>query len=445
MHMYYNGDWLVTKYDGQPDLWNTKPPLVIWMQVLSMHIFGVNELGMRMPSALISLASLLLMLGFSIKFLKNGWIGLFAVIFTVCSNGFTDFHLSRTADYDAFVNFFLLAYALFFFAWIIDNQKRWLFYFFICLILSVMSKSVTGVFFLPGIFCYVLFSGHFIRVFTDRLLWTGIFSAFIIIAAYYLIRDHASQGYISAVWQNEIGGRYFTTLEGHDKPWSFFIEYLFKWSLPVTIIFFVVGLIWKFNGISIPQIYFKRYAIILLITLTIFLSIANTKLSHYISPLVPFMSFIAAYGLYAVSAALWNNHRIVRWRNWVLTLFLLLVFSLPVYRIVDYVMDMDKSHEGEKEFYALSEMLQNALYRNNQNLQGFKIVGPGYSAHLDLYLNELKRKGYKLDRIKKEEIQPGDLIAAADSDRQKYVESHFNIESAGDYGFVKLYKIMSYK
>ncbi|MBJ6109715.1 hypothetical protein JAO73_11875 [Hymenobacter sp. BT523] len=27
-----SGDWLITRYDGQPDLWNTKPPLFIWLQ-----------------------------------------------------------------------------------------------------------------------------------------------------------------------------------------------------------------------------------------------------------------------------------------------------------------------------------------------------------------------------------------------------------------------------
>jgi len=29
--MLQSGDWLVTRYDGSSDLWNTKPPLLIWL------------------------------------------------------------------------------------------------------------------------------------------------------------------------------------------------------------------------------------------------------------------------------------------------------------------------------------------------------------------------------------------------------------------------------
>ena len=56
--MYYNHQWLTTYFGGQPDLWNTKPPLMIWMQVISMKIFGINEFALRFPSALAAYFSL---------------------------------------------------------------------------------------------------------------------------------------------------------------------------------------------------------------------------------------------------------------------------------------------------------------------------------------------------------------------------------------------------
>jgi len=53
--MYHSGNYLIPTYKGEPDMWSTKPPLMIWVQVLSMKLFGVNEMGIRLPSALAAL------------------------------------------------------------------------------------------------------------------------------------------------------------------------------------------------------------------------------------------------------------------------------------------------------------------------------------------------------------------------------------------------------
>jgi len=44
--MFLNGNWLVTTFENKPDLWNTKPPLLIWLQVLFYHLVGTNELAL---------------------------------------------------------------------------------------------------------------------------------------------------------------------------------------------------------------------------------------------------------------------------------------------------------------------------------------------------------------------------------------------------------------
>src|SRR4051812_33620138 len=30
--VYSGGDWLVTRFHGEPDMWNTKPPFLVWCQ-----------------------------------------------------------------------------------------------------------------------------------------------------------------------------------------------------------------------------------------------------------------------------------------------------------------------------------------------------------------------------------------------------------------------------
>ena len=50
--MFHDKDYIVTHFEGKPDMWNTKPPLLIWAQVFFMKLIGVNELSVRLPSAI---------------------------------------------------------------------------------------------------------------------------------------------------------------------------------------------------------------------------------------------------------------------------------------------------------------------------------------------------------------------------------------------------------
>lgn len=54
--MLVSGDYLKVQIDFKP-FWE-KPPLFIWMQVLSMKLFGVNEYAARFPNALVGIVTL---------------------------------------------------------------------------------------------------------------------------------------------------------------------------------------------------------------------------------------------------------------------------------------------------------------------------------------------------------------------------------------------------
>ena len=49
LNMLLSGDYVVPSLGGQP--FYDKPPLCYWAQSLSMKLFGVNELALRLPSA----------------------------------------------------------------------------------------------------------------------------------------------------------------------------------------------------------------------------------------------------------------------------------------------------------------------------------------------------------------------------------------------------------
>lgn len=50
--MIQNNDYLVHTFRGQPDLWNTKPPMSFWLIALSYRMFGYNAFALRFFAAL---------------------------------------------------------------------------------------------------------------------------------------------------------------------------------------------------------------------------------------------------------------------------------------------------------------------------------------------------------------------------------------------------------
>ncbi len=57
--MIESGDYLTVQINFIP-FWE-KPPLFIWMQVLSMKVFGINEFAARFPNAICGIVSLLVL------------------------------------------------------------------------------------------------------------------------------------------------------------------------------------------------------------------------------------------------------------------------------------------------------------------------------------------------------------------------------------------------
>ena len=75
--MLVTGDYLTVQINFQP-FWE-KPPLFIWMQVISMKIFGINEFAARFPNAICGIVTLLIIFNIGRK-IRNNLFGLLWVM-----------------------------------------------------------------------------------------------------------------------------------------------------------------------------------------------------------------------------------------------------------------------------------------------------------------------------------------------------------------------------
>ena len=218
LEMSENGNYIVTHFENQPDLWNTKPPLMIWLQVASCKIFGFNEIGIRIPSAIAALLTALCLLLFCLHFLKNKLWGFIAVIILVTSPGYISTHITRTGDYDALLTLFTTIYCLAFYLFLESEWKKkniFLLISFAGITFAVMTKGVAGLFYIPILFLYTLFRKKLFTTLKNPFFYFGLLFFILFVGGFYFLREMSSPGFLKAVYENELGGRFLNTVEMH--------------------------------------------------------------------------------------------------------------------------------------------------------------------------------------------------------------------------------------
>jgi 4-amino-4-deoxy-L-arabinose transferase-like glycosyltransferase len=100
--MRHSGDWRTPTFLGEP--WFEKPPLLYWLMVGSMRVFGENEFALRLPSALMYALTILLLAWWGNRRLGQGAGSWAALLFALAPLSLI---LARLAITDMALAFFL--------------------------------------------------------------------------------------------------------------------------------------------------------------------------------------------------------------------------------------------------------------------------------------------------------------------------------------------------
>lgn len=427
LEMFNNGNWLVTFYEGQPEAWNTKPPLLIWIQVALMHIIGPGELALRLPSAFAALFTCFLLLGLSKKYLKSTIFGFAAALILVTSVGYTQFHVSRSGDYDGLLVFFMTAYALSFFAFIETEQTSWRRLFLIFITLAILTKSVQALLFLPALIVYSV-GVKKTRQLTKRSFVLGILAVCFIVMSYYLLHEYLSPGYLQNVWENELGGRYLETNEGHQQEFLFYLKALYNhyfshwsWLFPIGIV-----LAWFSSNERLKKLIV--FSTLISISYWLVISISKTKLEWYEAPLFPFLSIISATPIYMgynlINKLLAEKGRVLKLS---ISAVLIVAILYEPYAMTIKRLYNPKPFSWEEGIYEVGFVLQESL-RNENSTPDYDICFDGYHAHLRFYADIISKRGKPIKSLYKDNLNPGKIVWASQADVKKYIESHYQVQ-----------------
>ena len=118
--MFMTNNITINTYGYKVDYFNSKPPLSLWLNMLSFKLLGVSLFSLKFPSALIGLLTCITVCGFFIIFelekkdetFSPGYDGVLTAVFFAA--GFLtldrcyDFHMYRTGNLDSLYNYLLI-------------------------------------------------------------------------------------------------------------------------------------------------------------------------------------------------------------------------------------------------------------------------------------------------------------------------------------------------
>ena len=449
MEMYYDGDYIVPHFNGRPEMWNTKPPIMLWMQVFFMKILGPTELAVRLPSAFAALFTCLLLLAIISRYFKDYMFGFLTVIVLITSGGFVYFHTSRTGDFDSLLTFFTTLYCLLFYTYMETKKTKYLYGFFVSLALAMLTKSVTGTLFLPGIFIYVVWQKQLVRLIKNKHTYIGIGIVLVMVLSYYFIREAQNPGYIQAVKDNELGGRFLKTLEGNQGSYLFYINHLYTKFFKHWLVFLPIGLIiGLFNNNSRIQ-KFTKYIGILTLSFLLVITYSKTKLHWYTLPILPFMAIMVAIFLNFIFtslkhinyANLYAGNNLIKKSAPVLFIFLIL---LTPYTTLLKKVYSPTLPDHNRWVYMLGTFLREAT-KGKRDLDGYYVLYDGFRQHNTFYVEILQKQGVNIDFKNWEELDVGDTVIAHQSLVKNYVTLNYDYEILEKYENLLTYRINGIK
>lgn len=434
--MIHNGKYFSAYFDNLPDIYNTKPPLINWCQIIFVKLFGYTELALRLPSAIAACFSIIVLFIYIAKKINLIWAWLSALIL-LTSSGFINFHTARTGDSDSLLTFFLLVGNICFINYCLHSKKRDIFIFFIFISLAFATKMFAALLFMPAYFV-ILIQQKKLKEFT--LNWVSLigvtlfFSSSIVL---FYLRELDTPGYLRETLFRD-AGRFFNVIENHKEPVFFYIDNLFKSRFSLWSVLFIIGssfILFSKNKIEkkiLPSMLLLIFVYLLIISISI------TKLEWYDMPIYPYLSVIAAYPLFLLIKNFndkENSFAIIP------TLFFIVTMFFYPYYIMFEKSQGNTISNGEKLLEA-NERYIFKKNRENKNLDDLKVYYSGQKSSLLFYKYKMAEKNQKLELVNNGLFKANDKVLVSNDSLKKELANKYKFLIIDSYDNAQVLQII---
>ena len=384
--MIVSHNYLNVQIDFHP-FWE-KPPLFIWMQVLSMKVFGINEFAARFPNAVCGIASLLLIFNIGKK-LYNESFGIRWVI--VYAGSILPHFYFRSGIIDPWFNFLIFVAIWFFIKLnaaeeIISVKRRFIYaaLWGVFTGMAILTKGPTALLiiglvvsfaYLPHLLQLLKIKSRFLisqPAFKIRFVDISVFILFTILIGGSWFLAQILNGHSDMVWKFILYQvRLFTIPDaGHGGPWLYHFIVLLVGVFPASV--FALMRFVRPDGQSVSQRQFHGIMLILFWVVLILFTIVKTKIIHYSSLCYFPLTFVAAV---AVNDLLNGS---LRWRKWlsVVLVAFAFIFSILVATVslIDKFRDKIISSGIIKDEFAIANLQADVTWTGFEWLIGLVLL-----------------------------------------------------------------------
>lgn len=399
LEMMVTGNPIVTYYQGSPDLWNTKPPLLIWLMVISFKLLGINEFTLRLPSAAAATLVVMAVYVFCAKVLKSRTGGLLSSLILLSAYGFTDIHIGRTGDYDALLTLWATLALMFTFVYLQFYNKNIVYFAVACWTLAVLTKGTAGLLMIPGVFIYLMITRQIRRVFGCREVRVGLAAGLAIILAYYLGREGLNHGYLRAIWAEEI----FNRMTNNNEEGVNWLVYYWRWAANMRFQHWVYLVPLTISSYFLAKVKLVKqwtlFAYVLVIFYYLTISLTQTKQLWYDAQLYPLVAMLL--GMFFVTI-----FRRLKYWLWVVPA-LILVFYLQRYLRTNLAYIQRPDLEMTNPCYQYGY-----FFRNNKIDKNGLVAVDEDANHCMPFTFYMEKEGIERKLIS--QVVPGDTILSCD-------------------------------
>jgi len=438
LHLYETGGYLPTfsAFPGEVVHQNLKPPLMTFVQVLFFPLLenADLELTLRLPIALCVLGTVILLLWYSKKESGKYWWGMIASLVLLTSEGYTRVHVGRTGDHDAALAMLMLISVFAFLRYLnAENhkvRKRHLIILSIILLLSFLTKSIVGFFFVPGFILYAALQKQLLPILKRPSTYVAAISLLVCVTLYYVLMDNWLPGFFKGIREHALG-RYTTSL-GHNHPFDFYFKRYYNSSFCIWIYFLPLATALVFSKKLKLFKAIGQLAFCCALPYLIIISYSETKLPWYDAPMYPLLAILVAIGIYQLWYFLadWTKKS----KHIPLSSFaiygIVFLFLVPYVRIVTQFSNFKLSGQDEQFAYLMKQIDKKQLTKD------YYVFATGQAPQLSFYSGYFnRRKGYDIQVVKNTDtFQNGDQVMLCQDSRKKIIDEQFEYEPMASYG-----------
>jgi len=307
--MFQSGDYVTPTLNSRA--WLEKPPLLFWIQAVTLHLFPASEWSARLPISLLAILTSL-GCGYLLGSMVGSRVGLLAILVAATTPFF--FVFSRAASTDLPLAAFLSLAMLSIYRGYQTGTLGWVILSALALALAVLSKGPVALILLIGtVISFWVLTGSFLLTLKQLIMGVVVFLA-VSMPWFLLVWEANGQAFINTFWLNHHLARFITDVHHHSQPVWFYFPILLIGCTPWIV--FAMANAWR-NWTQLSGAWFHSkgvdlYLWVWVVVTVVFFSLSRSKLPGYVLPAALPVAFLAAIEVDRLLSEDMQSLRIIR-------------------------------------------------------------------------------------------------------------------------------------